>query len=68
MRYAQYRYDVIGAYEAGEKRHPQIAIRELYPTVIEFHPAPIGDCWLFTAGISSFDEPPAYIEVIDVLP
>jgi hypothetical protein len=45
-------YDVIGAYNAGETRHPQVVIRELFPDAHSFEPNTIADVWTFRAGDS----------------
>jgi hypothetical protein len=45
-----YRYQLQTADEAGEKRHPQIVIREHFPDAHDLEPHSIGDCWLFKAA------------------
>ena len=45
----EYRFSMQGAYEAGDKRHPQVVILELYPEARDLRGEPIGDCWLFRA-------------------
>jgi hypothetical protein len=46
----RYRYDLQGADEAGERRHPQIAILEHFPDADHFEPMLVGSCWLFEAS------------------
>lgn len=45
----RYRYELQTADQAGEKRHPEIVIREHFPDVREMEGHAIGDCWLFEA-------------------
>lgn len=59
----RYRIYVQGAYEAGKTEHPQKVILELAPDAHDFEPAPIGDCWLFTAA--RIDPLPPYVEVAE---
>lgn len=58
----QYRYSLWTAHAAGEMRHPQVAILELASDADGFHPAPIGDCWLFTAR--EIKDLPTYVELV----
>jgi hypothetical protein len=58
----RYRYSLWAASEAGENRHPQLVILELAPDAHDFHPAPIGDCWLFTAKYINWL--PSYVELL----
>lgn len=46
----KYTYDMMGADEAGEHRHPQVVIRELFHDAYHFVPQSLGDCWWFEAG------------------
>ena len=39
-----YNYDLIGAYEAGSKDHPQIEMKKLGLRVIRYAGIPIADC------------------------
>lgn len=53
------RYDCMGAYYAGENRHPQTVIRELGITYEKAIPQSMGDqWWLFNC---QFDSLPEYI-------
>lgn len=63
MRF-QYRYSLQGAYEAGERRHPQVVILEIADNPADFEPAPIGDCWLFTSEMIM--PLPSYIDPVEV--
>lgn len=45
----RYRLSMQSAYDAGDKRHPELIIRALAPDATDLEPFAIGDCWLFTA-------------------
>jgi hypothetical protein len=56
-----HKFDMRGADDAGEKRHPQVAIRELYPDTAKFVPESLFDCWLFLA--TPRDDAPSFVRV-----
>lgn len=55
-----YRFDVLGAFDAGEDRHPQIVIMEIAPGATNLVPESIADCWTFEAP--RIASPPPYVE------
>lgn len=55
----RYRFDMIGAYQAGATDRPQVEIRRIAPDADRFEPKPIGDCWDFSA--SEIESPPGYV-------
>lgn len=44
-----WRYSMNSAFDAGEKRHPQLVILEHFPDATNLEPVSIADCWLFEA-------------------
>lgn len=58
-----YRYDLISASLAGEKRHPQQVVKDLGLKIVYGEPVPIADCWMFrfaepfSATLPPFIEP-----------
>lgn len=46
----KYIYDMAAAEDAGEHRHPQLVIRELFPDAHNFVPQSLFDSWWFEAG------------------
>ena len=64
MNMARYRFDMIGAQLAGERRHPQTVILEWFPDAAELEPAPIADAWFFTASSIPDRTLPAYFRAL----
>lgn len=58
----KYRFDMRGAYEAGEHRHPEIVIREWFGDAENLEPVTIADCWMFNAA-QRLDAPGYFSEV-----
>lgn len=46
-----YRYDMMGADEVGEHRHPQVVIREHFEQPGQWIPQSMGDQWWFSAEV-----------------
>ena len=58
----KFRYDLIGAYDAGVKIHPQKDIENLGLKVLSYEGVPIGDCVIMTFdSIITDNELPNYI-------
>lgn len=58
----RYRYDMRAAREAGERRHPQVAILKLYPDAYDLEAVPVADCWAFTMP-RPIESPPGFVEL-----
>ena len=43
----KYIFDMIGAYKAGAREHPQTEIRKVCPDAYDLYPHPMFDCWVF---------------------
>lgn len=62
LRFDILRYDMQGAYYAGETRHAQVVMKDLGITYIKAVPQSIGDCWCFFVCDVPLDvELPSYI-------
>jgi len=55
----RYRFSMQGAYEAGEKDHPQLVIKRIAPDAYDFESMSIASCWLFSA--KKIPDPPPWI-------
>ena len=60
------RYNMIDAYNAGEKRHPHLVIKELCAArnakLLNAEGVSIADCWLFDVDVPSNPAWPVYVE------
>lgn len=59
MAVKRYRYDILTALEAGVREHPQDVIKRYAPDAHEWQPAPLAECWLFSAA--PIENPPDFI-------
>ena len=55
-----YRYDMIGAYMAGIKDHPQVQMKNLGYEVIKSESISIADCWWFRVN-NKIKRKPSYL-------
>lgn len=58
-----YRYNVIGAFLAGVKEHPETDIKRVAPNATELEPHMIADCWLFKSP--PIADLPDYIDEVE---
>lgn len=56
-----YIYDMIGAFYAGVKEHPQIDMENLGYKVIKAVPVAIADCWCFRVE-NEIENTPSYLD------
>ncbi|TAL29007.1 MAG: hypothetical protein EPN98_21430 [Phenylobacterium sp.] len=61
----RYRFDMRGAHEAGELRHPQIVILAWFPDASDLEPVSIADCWLFASESVRPDAPDYFVRLPD---
>lgn len=62
------RYDLIGASQHGELRHPAEVLKSLRISYRQYEGAPIADCIFLHGAMLTVDYLPPFIEVVDAAP